>query len=105
MLQGAPSGGLHWSAPKEEDYWGRPGETGGDRGRLGEAGGDRGRPGKTGGYMLAIAWVLSVNVLILQLVARKHYPISMLIPQFVAGEHRLFGGHESEDILTICLIF
>ena len=95
MLQGAPSGGLHWSAPKEEDYWGRPGETGGGRGR----------PGKTGGYMLAIAWVLSVNVLILQLVARKHYPISMLIPQFVAGEHRLFGGHESEDIWTICLIF
>ena len=25
----------------------------------------------------------------------------MLIPQFVAGEHRLFGGHESEDIRTI----
>ena len=25
----------------------------------------------------------------------------MLIPQFVAGEHGLFGGHESEDIRTI----
>ena len=24
----------------------------------------------------------------------------MLIPQFVAGEHGLFGGHESEDIQT-----
>ena len=47
-------------------------------GLLGEAGGDWGRPGET---------------------------ISMLIPQFVAGEHRLFGGHESEDIWTICLIF
>ena len=27
----------------------------------------------------------------------------MLIPQFVAGEHGLFGGHESEDIPTIFL--
>ena len=25
----------------------------------------------------------------------------MLNPQFVAGEHGLFGGHESEDIWTI----
>ena len=25
----------------------------------------------------------------------------MLIPQFVAGEHELFGGNESEDIRTI----
>ena len=25
----------------------------------------------------------------------------MLNPQFVAGEHGLFGGHESEDIPTI----
>ena len=25
----------------------------------------------------------------------------MLNPQFVAGEHGLFGGHESEDIRTI----
>ena len=25
----------------------------------------------------------------------------MLIPQFVAGEYGLFGGHESEDISTI----
>ena len=24
----------------------------------------------------------------------------MLNPQFVAGEHRLFGGHNSEDIRT-----
>ena len=27
----------------------------------------------------------------------------MLLPQFVAGEHGLFGGHESEDIRTIAL--
>ena len=27
--------------------------------------------------------------------------LSMLIPQFVAGEYGLFGGHESEDIWTI----
>ena len=27
----------------------------------------------------------------------------MLLPQFVAGEHGLFGGHESEDISTIFL--
>ena len=25
----------------------------------------------------------------------------MLNPHFVAGEHGLFGGHESEDIQTI----
>ena len=25
----------------------------------------------------------------------------MLLPQFVAGEHGLFGGHESENIRTI----
>ena len=25
----------------------------------------------------------------------------MLIPQFVAGEHGLFGGHKSKDIRTI----
>ena len=28
-------------------------------------------------------------------------PLTMLNPQFVAGEHGLFGGHESEDIPTI----
>ena len=27
----------------------------------------------------------------------------MLNPHFVAGEHGLFGAHESEDILTIFL--
>ena len=27
----------------------------------------------------------------------------MLNPQFVAGEHGLFGGHESKDIQTIFL--
>ena len=27
--------------------------------------------------------------------------LTMLNPQFVAGEHGLFGGHESEDIRTI----
>ena len=27
--------------------------------------------------------------------------LTKLIPQFVAGEHSLFGGHESEDIQTI----
>ena len=28
-------------------------------------------------------------------------PLTMLNPHFVAGEHGLFGGHESEDIRTI----
>ena len=27
-------------------------------------------------------------------------PLAMLNPQFVAGEHGLFGGHKSEDIRT-----
>ena len=27
-------------------------------------------------------------------------PLVMLNPQFVAGEHGLFGGHKSEDIRT-----
>ena len=27
-------------------------------------------------------------------------PLTMLNPQFVAGEHGLFGGHKSEDIRT-----
>ena len=27
-------------------------------------------------------------------------PLTMLNPQFVAGEHGLFGGHKSEDIGT-----
>ena len=27
--------------------------------------------------------------------------LTMINPQFVAGEHVLFGGHESEDIRTI----
>ena len=27
-------------------------------------------------------------------------PLTMLNPHFVAGEHRLFGGHKSEDIRT-----
>ena len=29
----------------------------------------------------------------------------MLIPQFVAGEHELFGGNESEDIRTMYFIY
>ena len=29
--------------------------------------------------------------------------LTMLNPQFVAGEHGLFGGHESKDIQTIFL--
>ena len=29
--------------------------------------------------------------------------LTMLNPQFVAGEHGLFGGHESQDIQTILL--
>ena len=28
----------------------------------------------------------------------------MLIPHFVAREHGLFGGHESEDIRTILIL-
>ena len=28
-------------------------------------------------------------------------PLTMLNPHFVAGEHYLFGAHESEDIRTI----
>ena len=27
--------------------------------------------------------------------------LTMLIPQFIAGEHGLFGDHESEDIRSI----
>ena len=30
-------------------------------------------------------------------------PLSMLNPYFVAGEHGLFGAHESEDIRTISI--
>ena len=32
-------------------------------------------------------------------------PLTMLNPQFVAGEHGLFGGHKSEDIRTFCFRF
>ena len=32
-------------------------------------------------------------------------PLTMLNPQFVAGEHGLFGGHKSEDIRTFSFIF
>ena len=28
-------------------------------------------------------------------------PLAMLNPQFVGGEHSLFGGHKSEDIRAI----
>merc|ERR1712235_57307 len=31
-------------------------------------------------------------------------PLTMLNPQFVAGEHGLFGGHKSEDIRTLFYI-
>ena len=31
-------------------------------------------------------------------------PLTMLNPHFVAGEHGLFGAHESEDIRTILII-
>ena len=31
-------------------------------------------------------------------------PSTMLNPHFVAGEHGLFGAHESEDIRTILII-
>ena len=31
-------------------------------------------------------------------------PLTMLNPQFVAGEHGLFGGHKSEDIRTFLLM-
>ena len=30
-------------------------------------------------------------------------PLTMLNPHFVAGEHRLFGGHKSEDIRNILI--
>ena len=30
-------------------------------------------------------------------------PLTMLNPHFVAGEHGLFGAHESEDIRTISI--
>ena len=32
-------------------------------------------------------------------------PLTMLNPQFVAGEHGLFGGHKSEDIRTFLYLF
>ena len=43
---------------------------------------------------------LGTFVLILQLVLSWE-PLTMLNPHFVAGEHGLFGAHESEDIRTI----
>ena len=36
-------------------------------------------------------------------VAGSWETLTMLNPQFVAGEHGLFGGHESKDIQTIFL--
>ena len=42
-------------------------------------------------------------VLIVQLVAGKHY-LTMLNTQLVTGKHGLFWGHESEDIQTILII-
>ena len=31
-------------------------------------------------------------------------PLTMLNPQFVAGEHGLFGGHKSEDVRTFLFL-
>ena len=31
-------------------------------------------------------------------------PLAMLNPQFVAGEHGLFGGHKSEDIRSFFML-
>ena len=53
------------------------------------AGGDQGRP-------LGTAWHICANF-----ATCSREPLTMLNPQFVAREHGLFGGHESEDIRTI----
>ena len=71
--------------------------------------GDWGRPGKTGGYRgdrlapFSTIWVpLGVSGHICANFATFSWELlSMLNLHFVAGEHGLFGGHESEDIRTI----
>ena len=82
VLQGAPSGGWNWLELVGAGCRSLP---------LGAAG-RRWAPLGTAGHICANFATCSWE------------PLTMLNPQFVAGEHGFFGGHKSKDIRTFFLL-